>query len=190
VRELLLLRQSTAYSSTRMAQRLLGYADSQDQRMRGALRIFGAGPGRWSSPGAMLHGLNRNDSKYPGHLIGAVLKGDRAELTRYGAPLAVAAGLSRAALCAREGHELICADFGAIESRVLAWLAGETWKLDAYREYDRLRAIDPEAAKRIEPYRIIAGRMLHKTPAEIGKAERQLGKSGELACGFGGSVGA
>src|SRR5262249_15803442 len=83
------------------------------------------------------------------------------------------------------GHVLSCADFGAVESRVLAWLAGETWKLDAYRKYDAT------GDKTIEPYRVIAARMLHKNNvAEIVTAERQLGKAAELACGFGGSIGA
>jgi DNA polymerase len=190
VHELLQLRQQGAYASVRMAKRLLAYADPADSRIRGALRIYGAGPGRWSSPGPQLHNFNRNDGKYPESLIPAVLAGNRAELARYGSPLAVAAGLSRTALCAKPGHVLICADFGAIESRVLAYLSGEQWKLDAYAEYDRLSAIDPEAAKVLEPYRTTAARMLHKMAQEIDKPERQMGKSAELACGFGGSVGA
>jgi hypothetical protein len=49
VRELLELRQRGAYASVRMAKRLLGYADPVEGRIRGALRIYGAGPGRWSS---------------------------------------------------------------------------------------------------------------------------------------------
>jgi DNA polymerase len=144
----------------------------------------GAGPGRWSSPGPQLHNLRRNDAGYPAHLVNALIAGDRAELARYGNPLEVAAQLSRAALCARPGHVLVCADLGAIESRVLAWFAGEEWKLDAYRRYDAT------GDKTIEPYRVIAARMLGKDAVAIGTAERQQGKSAELACGFGGSVGA
>jgi hypothetical protein len=116
--------------------------------------------------------------------VQAVTASDRAELARYGNPLAVTAQLSRAALCAKPGHVLVCADFGAIESRILAWLAGETWKLDAYRHYDAT------GDKAREPYRVIAGKMLNKDAGDIVKAERQQGKCAELACGFGGSVGA
>jgi DNA polymerase len=184
VRELLQLRQRGAYASVRMAKRLLGYADPADGRIRGALRIYGAGPGRWSSPGPQLHNLNRNDTGYPGALVQAVIAGDRAELARYGNPLAVTAQLSRAALCAKPGHVLHCADFGAVESRILAWLSGEEWKLACYRHYDAT------GDKTKEPYRVIAGRMLNKDAGDIIKAERQQGKSAELAAGFGGSVGA
>ena len=96
VRELLQLRQRGAYASVRMAKRLLGYVDPSDGRIRGALRIYGAGPGRWSSPGPQLHNLKRNDSGFPGTLVKAVIAGDRAELARYGNPLAKAAPSPRA----------------------------------------------------------------------------------------------
>jgi DNA polymerase len=184
VTELLQLRQQGAYASVRMAKRLLAHADPNDHRIRGSLRIYGAGPGRFSSPGAMIHNLRRNDAGYPAHLVNALIAGDRAALARYGNPLEVVAQLSRAALCAREEHALICADLGAVESRILSWLANEEWKLDAYRRYDTT------GDKTIEPYRVIAARMLGKDAAAIGTAERQQGKSAELACGFGGSVGA
>jgi hypothetical protein len=184
VRELLELRQQGAYASVRMAKRLLGFADPTDSRIRDALRIYGAGPGRWSSPGAQLHNLRRNDAEYPASLVDALIAGDRAALERFGNPLGVAAELSRAALCAAPGHVLICADLGAIESRVLAWFAGEHWKLDAYRQYDRT------GDKTLEPYRVIAAKMLRKDVATIVSPERQQGKCAELAAGFGGSVGA
>ena len=184
VRELLELRQRGAYASVRMAKRLLGYADPADNRIRGWGRIYGAGPGRWSSPGPQLHNLKRNDAEYPAYLVDALIAGDYAELARFGNPLAVAAELSRAALCAAPGHVLICVDFSAIESRITAWLAGEAWKLAVFADYDA------SGDERLHPYRQTAARMLRKDALAIGKPERQLGKAGELACGFGGSIGA
>jgi DNA polymerase len=186
VRELLELRQRGAYASVRMAKRLLAYANPDDGRIRGALRIYGAGPGRWSSPGAQLHNLRRNDAEYPAHLVDALVAGNHAELARFGTPLNVAAELSRAALRAKPGHVLVCADLSAIESRITAWLANETWKLENFQRFDET------GDKELDLYRVLAHRMLHKnTPVgEIPAAERQLGKYAELACGFGGSVGA
>ena len=186
VRELLELRQRGAYASTSKFKKLLNFIDPTDHRIRGALRIYGAGPGRWSSIGAQLHNLPRNDDEFPLSLIDALLAGNRAELARWGNPLEVVSELSRAALNAASGHRLICADFGAIESRVNAWLAGETWKLDAFKRFDAT------GDKALDLYRVLAHRMLHKygPVSEITATERQLGKCAELACGFGGSIGA
>src|SRR5262249_50300406 len=115
----------------------------------------------------------------------ALIAGNHAELARFGNPLAVAAELSRAALCAKSGHILVCVDLGAIESRILAWFAGEQWKLEAYRQYDAT------GDKTLEPYRVIAARMLRKSDISgVISKERQMGKAAELAAGFGGSVGA
>ena len=133
-----------------------------------------------------MHNLPRNDDAFPLALIDALLAGNRAELARWANPLEIVSELSRAALNAAPGHVLICADFGAIESRVNAWLASETWKLEAFRRFDTT------GDKELDLYRVLAHRMLHKNGpvSEITTPERQLGKCTELACGFGGSVGA
>ena len=184
-RELLELRQRGAHQN--VFERLLAHADPVDGRIRGALRYHGAGPGRWTSPGVQLHGLSRNDAEYPATLIDALVAGDYAELARYGDLLKVVGQLERATLCAADGHELICADINAVESRVTAWVSGETWKLQAFKRYD-----ESGGDKSLDLYRVLAHRILNKNSpvGEISAAERQLGKCAELACGFGGSVGA
>jgi DNA polymerase len=186
VRQLLTLRRYGARASVRKFQRLLDYASPADHRLRGTLRIFGAGPGRWAGLGPQLQNLKKNESNLPLSVVDAVRAGDRSELARYGNPLALLGDISRAALCASPGHVLISADFSAIESRVLAWLAGEQWKLAAYRRYDAT------GDKTLEPYRVIAHKMLQKTTpvSAITSEERQLGKAADLASGFGGVVGA
>jgi len=184
VRELLALRQHGPLNSALKFKKMLAFADSAEQRLRDVLRYHGAHTGRWSSIGPQVHNMNRNDAEFPSSLIDAVLAGDRTHLARWGNPLTVLAGLVRAALCAAGGHKLYWADFAAIESRVLAWFAGEEWKLDVFRQYDT------NGDERLHPYRQIAARMLHKDVLEISKGERQKGKFCELACGFGGSVGA
>src|SRR5262245_18203475 len=184
VHELLTLRQKGAFNSVQKFKKLLAFADPGDHRIRGALRIYGASTGRWSSIGAQLHNLKRNDAELPASLIDALLVGDHTELRRFGNPLEVVVGLGRAVLCAVPGHKLICPDFAAIESRVLAWLASEEWKFIAFREYDR------SGGEQLHPYRRIAAQMQRKDLAAITKAERQLGKNAELAFGFGGTIGA
>jgi DNA polymerase len=186
VKELLELRQRGAYASTSKFKKLLAFADAEDHRIRSALPIYGGAPGRWSSIGPQLHNLPRNDAELPSSLVGALIAGDRAALARWDNPLRVVSGISRAALCAAPGHTLIAADFGAIESRITAWYAQEAWKLETFARFDAT------GDKDLDPYRNTAHRMLRKTgsPSEITTAERQLGKCAELACGFGGAVGA
>jgi DNA polymerase len=186
VRELLTLRRNGAHASVKKYQRVLAYADPRDQRMRGTLRIYGAGPGRWSGLGPQLQNLKRNDGNLPLELIEAVRRGDREALARYGNSLTLIGDLSRAGVCAKPDHILRSGDFGQIESRKLAWFAGEQWKLDGYAQFDAT------GDRSIEVYRVVAHRMLQKTTpvSEITQAERQIGKAADLAAGFGGSVGA
>jgi DNA polymerase bacteriophage-type len=89
-------------------------------------------------------------------------------------------------ICAAPGHTLIGADFSSIESRVLAWIAGEEWKLDSYRRFDATR--DP----RDEPYCITACKIFGKPAGTYtkGSAERGVGKTCDLAFGYMGSLNA
>src|SRR5262249_54841969 len=101
-------------------------------------------------------------------------------LAKYGSPLEVIGSISKATLGAAPGHRLMKCDLSSIESRILAAFAGETWKLAAYREFDRT------GDTRLEPYCVVARKMLRKNDpfAEITPAERQIGKGGHLAGGF------
>jgi DNA polymerase bacteriophage-type len=67
---------------------------------------------------------------------------------------------------------LIVGDFSSVESRGLAWQAGEQWKIDAYFQGQDL-------------YKVQAGKIFGKHHAHVTKPERQIGKVGELACGYG-----
>jgi DNA polymerase len=184
VRELLELRRKGARASARKFARMLAFAADGDDRLRGTLRWHGGGPGRWVGLGPQLQNLDRNDLGVPLEAIDLVRAGDRARLAQYGNPLTLIGSLARGALQARPDHEFLIFDYGSIESRVLAWIAGEVWKIDAYAEFDRT------GDRRIEPYRIIASKMLNKNLDAITKIDRHTGKIGELSAGFGGSVGA
>jgi Toprim domain-containing protein/CHC2-type zinc finger protein/DNA polymerase family A len=183
VRRLLELRRDGARASVRKYERILSSLGNDD-RLRGTMQIYGAGPGRWSGRGPQLQNLKKNEAGIPLVALEAVRRGDRDQLCAFGNPLTVLGDIARAVVCAGAGNILMAADFGAIESRVLAWLAGEQWKLDAYRDFDAT------GDKAKEPYRLVASKMLHKPPQDITTEERRIGKAGELACGFGGSVGA
>jgi DNA polymerase len=185
VRQLLELRRDGARAAVNKFKRMLVYASPADDRMRGTLRMYGAGPGRWSGLGPQLQNLKKNENNLPLSVVDSIRIGDRAGIAQYGNPLALLGDVSRAALCARPGMELKSGDFSAVESAVLAWLAGERWKLLAFETFIRT------GDKRIEIYRVVARKMLNRPEdAEINSAERQLGKGGDLSAGFGGSVGA
>jgi DNA polymerase len=185
VRKLLELRRDGARAAVNKFKRMLIYASPVDDRMRGTLRMFGGAPGRWSGLGPQLQNLKKNESGLPLSVVGSIRAGDRADIAKYGNPLSLLGDVSRAALCAAPGMELISGDFSAVESVVLAWLSGEQWKLVAYETYQKT------GDKRLEPYQVIARKMLHRAEdAEINKTERQLGKAADLSAGFGGSVGA
>jgi DNA polymerase len=87
-------------------------------------------------------------------------------------------------ICAAPGHTLIGADFSSIESRVLAWIADEQWKLDAYRRFDATH--DPTD----EPYRVTAAQIFHTTPDKITDDQRKVGKTCDLAFGYMGGLNA
>jgi DNA polymerase len=185
VRQLLELRRTGARAAVNKFKRMLAYASPTDDRMRGTLRMYGGAPGRWAGLGPQLQNLKKNESNLPLTVVDSIRAGERSGIAQYGNPLALLGDVSRAALCAGSGMELKSGDFSAVESVVLAWLAGERWKLLAYEEYQRT------GDTRLEAYQVIARKMLQKpADAEIGAAERQLGKGAELASGFGGSAGA
>jgi DNA polymerase len=185
VRKLLELRRDGARAAVSKFKRMLMYASPVDDRMRGTLRMYGGAPGRWSGLGPQLQNLKKNESGLPLSVVDSIRAGDRADIAKYGNPLSLLGDVSRAALCAALGMELMSGDFSAVESVVLAWLSGEQWKLVAYETFQKT------GDKRLEPYQVIARRMLHRAEdAEINKAERQLGKAADLSAGFGGSIGA
>ena len=138
-RTVLELRRDGARASVRKYERILAYAGEADDRMRGTMRMYGGGPGRWSGRGPQLQNLKKNESNIPLAAVDAVRTGDRARLRQYGNPLTVLGDIARATVCAAPGNVLMAADFGAIESRILAWLSGEEWKL---RDLSRIRSYE------------------------------------------------
>jgi DNA polymerase bacteriophage-type len=178
------LRLGGAQAAVKKINALLARAGADD-RIRGAFRFHGAATGRWSGEGTQPQNLKRVTVDDLDAAIAAVATGDFQHVKRlYPKPLAVVGDCSRAMICAAPGHVLIGADFSSIESRVLAWVANEQWKLDAYRRYDATH--DPAD----EPYRVTAAQIFHTTANKITDDQRRVGKTCDLAFGYQGGLNA
>ncbi len=186
VRRVLELRLGGAQAAVKKIDSLLARA-GDDDRVRGAFRYHGAATGRWAGEGFQPQNLKRPVVEDLDAAVAAVATGDYAHVkTLYPRPLAVVGDCSRSMIDAAPGHVLICADFSAIESRVLAWVAGEGWKLDAYRQFDATR--DP----RDEPYCETACKIFRVPSGSYAKdaPERSVGKVCDLAFGYQGGLNA
>ena len=183
IRQLLELRRDGARASTRKLDRLLKCVD-RDSRVRGTLRFHGSATGRWSGRGYQPQNLKKPETKDLDAAVNAVLSCDIACVRALGPPLTIAGDVSRSIICAAPAHVLVGGDFSSIESRILAKLAGEDWKLENYRAFDRTG--DPA----LEPYCATASRICKRTVTPENEAERGLGKTCELAFQYGGGLGA
>src|SRR5262249_31992525 len=184
VRRVLELRIGGAQAATKKINPLLARAGADD-RIRGGFRYHGAATGRWSGEGFQAQNLKRPVVDDLDAAVAAVATGDYQHVKSiYQKPLSIVGDCSRAMICAASGKVLIGADFASIESRVLAWVADEHWKLDAYRRFDATR--DPGD----EPYRATAAAIFHVTPGEITNEQRNVGKTCDLAFGYMGGIAA
>jgi len=185
VRQLLEIRQQAAATSPSKYKALLS-AVSSDGRLRGTLQFCGAArtgrdAGRIFQPQNLPRTPDWFDEDVQAITISAI-KADCEDLIWSNVSERCSMSV-RGCLLAGAGYKLSIADLSNIEGRVIAWGAGEQWKLDAFKLYDQ--GLGPDL------YKVTAGRILGKDPSEVTKEERQLqGKTPELAGSYQGGVGA
>lgn len=180
VRRMLEIRTALGKTSVAKYSTMLT-AVCQDHRLRGILQFYGANrSGRWAGRLVQTHNLAKNTLPDLALARELAAGGDFETMgTLFGETAFVFSELIRTAFIPSDGCRFVVSDFSAIEARVLAWIAGEEWVLDAFR-----------AGKDI--YCETAAMMYH-VPVEKHGANshlRQKGKVAVLACGYQGGVGA
>ena len=180
LREVLLLRQQLAKSSVKKYQAMEN-AVCSDGRARGMFQFYGANrTGRWAGRLIQMQNLPQNHLSDLSQARALVRTGNReAVKLLYEDIPDTLSQLIRTAFVAPEGKKFIVADFSAIEARVIAWIAGETWRQQVFADGKDI-------------YCASASQMFG-VPVEkhgINGHLRQKGKIAELALGYGGAVGA
>ena len=178
--EVLSLRQQLARSSVKKYT-AMGKAVCNDSRIRGMYRFYGANrTGRFSSKIVQLQNLPQNHMPDLAQARALVRSGDYDALSMLYEDIPdTLSQLIRTAFVPQDGRKFIVADFSAIEARVIAWFAGEWWRLKVFEDGGDI-------------YCASASQMFH-VPVEkhgVNGHLRQKGKIAELALGYGGSVGA
>ena len=179
-RRVLQLRQLLGKSST-AKYAAMEAATCRDGRIRGTLQYYGAGrTGRWAGRLIQVQNLPQNHLERIDLVRDIVRRGDLEglELVYDNVP-DVLSQLIRTAIVAKDGCTFLVADYHAIEAVCIAYLAGEKWRLDVFAGDGKIYEASYAQAFGVP-----------KDSVKKGSPERQKGKIMELACGYGGGIGA
>lgn len=180
IREVLQLRQQTSKASVKKYTAMQNVV-CHDHRARGMFQFYGANrTGREAGRIIQLQNLPQNHLPDLEEARDLVLSGDIDALDMLYEDIPdTLSQLIRTAFIPKKGYQFIVADFSAIEARVIAWLAGETWRMESFARGEDIYCA---SASRIFGVPVVK----HGENGHL----RQKGKVAELACGYGGSVGA
>lgn len=182
VRELLSIRLQASTTST-AKYTALAKGTSSDSRLRGTLQFNGASrTGRWAGRLFQPQNLPRPALNQSDIDMGIeALKADCADAL-FDNVMELTSSAIRGCICSPQGKKLVVADLSNIEGRALAWLAGESWKIKAFYDFD--------AGKGHDLYKLAYAKSFGVSPESVTKDQRQVGKVQELALGYEGGVGA
>jgi DNA polymerase len=181
VKRVLEIRQTLSKTSVKKYQTMLDIA-GEDDRARGIMQFYGGHTGRWAGRSLQPQNLARNTMPDDELDVARefVKMGDFESLEMiFGEPAPIFSQLVRTAFIPSPGNRFIVSDFSAIEARVIAWIAGEEWRLEVFRNDGDIYC---ESASHIYHVPVVK----HGVNGEL----RQRGKVAELALGYGGAVGA
>lgn len=178
--KVLKIRQEMSRTSVKKYQAMAS-AVCDDGRIRGLMQFYGANrTGRWAGRLVQVQNLTKNKTELLDIARGLVKKADTASLKFiFGNVPDLLSQLIRTCFIASSGNKIVSADFSAIEARVLAWLAGEKWRMENFKAGGDI-------------YCASASQMFG-VPVEkngVNGHLRQKGKIAELALGYQGGVGA
>lgn len=184
VRLLISIRLEATKTSTAKYKTLVN-ATSADGRLRNSLQFAGAlRTSRWAGRMFQPQNLPRPEAGFDGDVqeMGVTsLKEGYADVV-FPDVMQLTSNCIRGSIIAPPGKKLVIADLSNIEGRVLAWLAGEDWKLKAFADFD--------AGTGADMYKLAYARSFNADPRTVSSADRQKGKVMELALGFEGGVAA
>ena len=179
-RRVLELRSLLGKTSTKKYEAMVNAA-GDDHRVRGITQYYGAGrTGRWAGRLVQLQNLPQNHLDEIGTVREIVRARDLETLELlYDSVPDVLSQLIRTAFVAKPGHTFLVSDYAAIEARVIAYLAGEKWRMDVFSQGGDIYC---SSASQMFGVPVVK----HGVNGHL----RQKGKVAELACGYGGGVAA